>query len=181
MKRLNLNSLLFVFGLAITMFLGACNSDPCKDDPCGPNGDCIAVGDDYDCVCDAGYEGVNCETLSRDKFLSATGGTSTWDATDVCTSSAGTNTYPYDATISIASAGDDRVLVNNFAGLGTTINIPGSVNGNTITLANGTYAGGQLSNATATISNSNNAISVTYTFTTGSGVTESCTGTWTRL
>jgi probable HAF family extracellular repeat protein len=35
--------------------------DPCSAQPC-ENGSCVVVGDAYQCTCDDGYEGDNCET-----------------------------------------------------------------------------------------------------------------------
>lgn len=49
---------------AITFLLFSC-SDPCDDIDCGTNGTC----DDGTCLCSDGYEGLNCETESRTKYL----------------------------------------------------------------------------------------------------------------
>jgi hypothetical protein len=43
----------------------SCNRDKCKTIVCAHNGVC----DGGICLCPAGYEGSNCETVSRDKFL----------------------------------------------------------------------------------------------------------------
>lgn len=49
---------------AITFLLFSC-SDPCDDVDCGTNGTC----DDGTCLCSDGYEGMNCETETRAKYL----------------------------------------------------------------------------------------------------------------
>jgi len=40
-------------------------SDPCDEVNCGANGQC----NEGICLCDDGFEGENCETASRDRFL----------------------------------------------------------------------------------------------------------------
>lgn len=50
--------------LAITLFMFSC-SDACDDVDCGANGSC----DDGICICVDGYEGTNCETEIRTKYL----------------------------------------------------------------------------------------------------------------
>ena len=64
MKRLTF----FIF--LTTLFLASC-SDPCDDVNCGANGSC----DDGICNCDEWFEGTNCETETRGKFLG------TWNST----------------------------------------------------------------------------------------------------
>jgi len=56
-------SLSFLSAL-ILIFLTSC-SDPCDDVNCGENGSC----DEGICLCDTGYEGVNCEAKEIDKFI----------------------------------------------------------------------------------------------------------------
>ena len=42
--------------------LADCTNDPCKDKDCSKHGKCSAAsGGGYQCKCDAGYEGTNCE------------------------------------------------------------------------------------------------------------------------
>lgn len=43
----------------------SCNRDKCKTIVCANGGVC----NDGSCTCPAGYEGTNCETVSRNKFL----------------------------------------------------------------------------------------------------------------
>ena len=55
--------------VTLTAFLSigyfSCNRDKCKTIVCGNGGVCNGGT----CICPAGYEGTNCQTVSRDKFL----------------------------------------------------------------------------------------------------------------
>ncbi len=54
-----------IYALAIFLFLIASScKDPCKEVNCN-NGTCL----EGTCLCDDGYEGVNCDQLERDKFV----------------------------------------------------------------------------------------------------------------
>src|SRR5579871_4978211 len=55
-------STLFIFAAVVYM---SCNRDKCKTIVCAHGGVCNSGG----CICPSGYEGSNCETVSRDKFL----------------------------------------------------------------------------------------------------------------
>jgi len=50
---------------AVTIFNACGSTDKCESVNCGLNGVC----NDGTCVCDAGYEGTNCETQIRQKYL----------------------------------------------------------------------------------------------------------------
>jgi hypothetical protein len=47
--------------------LPSCSKDKCKDVTCQNGGTCN--DDDGSCTCATGYEGANCETAMRDKFI----------------------------------------------------------------------------------------------------------------
>lgn len=72
----------------------ACNKDKCKDVVCQHSGTCS----EGNCTCTTGYEGTNCETLSRAKFIG------TYVGTEICT--AGTDNY----SITLAANSDDLKL-----------------------------------------------------------------------
>jgi hypothetical protein len=65
----NLKSILLAGFLTVGAFSSAvftsCNPDACKDVVCQNGGTCT----DGTCACPTGFEGSNCETLSRAKFL----------------------------------------------------------------------------------------------------------------
>lgn len=50
--------------MGIAFYLSGCKQDPCEEVEC-LNGTC----DSGSCICEPGYEGEDCGTLSRDKFL----------------------------------------------------------------------------------------------------------------
>lgn len=64
-----------------TVLYTSCNPDPCKDVTCQNGGTC----NEGNCVCPTGYEGTNCETKSRDKFIG------TYVGNEICT--VGTDNY----------------------------------------------------------------------------------------
>lgn len=68
----------------------SCSKDECKDVVCQNGGTCS----EGNCTCPTGYEGTNCETKSRDKFVG------TYTGTEIC--SAGTDAY----TITLAANSD---------------------------------------------------------------------------
>lgn len=51
------------FSASLLCLMFAC-SDPCDDVNCGDNGSC----DDGTCICETGYEGTNCESLTIDRY-----------------------------------------------------------------------------------------------------------------
>ena len=49
----------------VSMTFVSCNRDKCKSVVCAHNGVC----DGGACTCPSGYEGSNCETVARDKYV----------------------------------------------------------------------------------------------------------------
>lgn len=92
-----------IFSLALSfaaIALTGCK-DPCKDVACQNAGTC----DDGTCICATGYEGTNCETEQRAKFLA------TYNVQESCTFFGNDN-----FTISIAPSaqgGVTGVVINN--------------------------------------------------------------------
>ena len=95
--------------LSLVMFM-AC-SDPCDDVDCG-NGVC----DDGTCICDAGYEGLNCETEIRAKYLGTYSGdiSSCFEGLGL-----GSGIIPAQFTMIQATVAADPSNINN-----VTINTP---------------------------------------------------------
>lgn len=48
-----------------SLLTGSCNRDKCKTVVCAYNGVCNGGA----CICQSGYEGSNCETITRNKYL----------------------------------------------------------------------------------------------------------------
>jgi hypothetical protein len=133
---------------AVCLGISGC-SDPCDSMNCGSNGTCT----DGDCLCDAGFDGLNCETELRAKFL---GG---YNATETCQS----GTYTYEMSISANPGSPDQVnifilgdvvltlmaVVDRFGlsipyqSVGTgTISGTGNIAGNVLTITTNTTSGG---------------------------------------
>lgn len=138
-------SLLTMIALATVLFYNSCTDDPCKDVVC-VNGECV----DGTCACDAGYEGTDCSTEQRAKFI----GVYSVTGTVTCPVTGG-GTIP-TSTLNISNSSSDvSKIVIDFAGAltvigtvtGTSLTIEsqlvsgftytgsGSINGNNITLA----------------------------------------------
>lgn len=122
-----------------------------------------------DKVCATGYEGEDCKTLSRTKFVGS------WRGTEECT--AGDDNY----TIQIAAGtGNDLSLIysnvynQNFTATGTVT----GPNGFTF---EGTGAGSVTFSGTAVYNASTGQLVVDYKIYTGSVLTNSCTFTGTKL
>jgi hypothetical protein len=151
--------ILGVVAVSIISF-SACETDACKDVNCGDNGTCV----DGDCVCDSGYEGVNCQTEERAKFIGS------YSVTEACTS----GNYSYSMTITTSSTGVDKIVAQNFGDY--SVDLIGTVDGSSVSFANQTVGGGTFS-ATGQISGS--ILTISYTVTAGSS-NDSCTITATK-
>jgi hypothetical protein len=164
-KPMTLRDLFLPLLVAGTLLATGCKKDPCKDVSC-LNGAACADGK---CLCTTGYEGDNCGTETRAKFLS------TYNVTESCPS----GNFNYQITITTSSAGVDRVIINNFGGYG--VSVSGTISGSSINIptqqvdVQGTAAtfsgGGQLNG---------NIMTITYTISSGS-ISETCTKTCTKL
>ena len=89
-----------MLGLALVAFTATgCKKDECKDKNCG-NGSCV----DGSCVCNTGYEGSECGTEKRAKFLGS------WTATETCTS----GNFNWTMTSTASSQGVTAFIFNNF-------------------------------------------------------------------
>ncbi len=124
-----------------------------------------------DTACPVGYEGSDCKTLSRDKFIG------TWTGKDVCTS----GPYTYDMVITASSASAVNALISNPGGFGSAISISGEItDGSTLTFTNQDVGSGRTLNGKMTINGSNSSVTFDYTVTDGLGGTDDCVGTFTK-
>jgi hypothetical protein len=145
----------------------ACNKDKCKDVNCANGGTCNAGN----CVCATGYEGTNCETQSRTKFVK------TWAATDTLTG--GSFRTSYVGSISAASGADvTQVIIgntfsDNFFSIGpikanisadSTINIPSQKpdNNHYVLSGTGVLSGGVLKISYTITNDSTNSTQAYY-------------------
>ena len=133
----------------------SCTKDKCKDVTCNNGGTCS----DGNCTCASGYEGTNCDSLSRNKFLKS-GGVATYitgTGQDTCYSPG------YTMTISPSSAADE-ITISNFAGYGTSATVTGvKVSGTTFTKTGTVTAGSvTLSNISGSINTAGTEITFSY-------------------
>jgi hypothetical protein len=160
----------FIGALAIgtAMFFTGC-ADECKDVVCN-SGECV----EGDCVCDAGYEGVDCSVAYNAKFSGTYGLTETCDST-------GTDNY----SVTVAPNSSDASKAN-FTGLyrEAQASVPANIgaDGLSFTLSTTDVGPGSIvSNGTCTANTDGSTINVVYKFTNETtNAFESCTAVLTR-
>jgi len=122
------------------------------------------------CSCAPGYEGSDCSTLQRTKFL---GG---YTVNESCDS----GIYNYDFFIEASTAGVTRVLLTNFGAVdGSTVSA--SVSGTTLNIAQQSFmVGGQNWGVVGTGQLNGTTLTMTYTLTFPDNTTDGCTSTCTK-
>lgn len=124
-----------------------------------------------DTACPVGYEGSDCKTLSRDKFVA------TWSGSDVCTS----GSYTIDMVVSSSSSSEVKALLSNPGGFGSAVSITGEItDSGTLTFTNQDVGGGRNLNGKITINSTGTSITFDYTVTDTSGGSDNCVGTYTK-
>ena len=120
-----------ILGVAAVATIGmaSCDTDPCSEVECGDYGTCLEGA----CVCDAGFEGDDCATMSRDKFV----GTYLASGTATCPVSGNGTFDNVTTTVGISSTGADRATFD----FGGAVLLTCTVNGNDITVVNATVDG----------------------------------------
>ena len=99
MKRILITSLATLLVFTATLF-NACKPDKCKEVSCAFGGTCK----DGSCLCQIGYEGEHCETVTRDKFKGQ------WNVNED-----GTLSSPAQFTTSIEDGAQiNQVAIHNF-------------------------------------------------------------------
>ena len=158
MKKFSIlgGSLLASMVIAVMVFFNACTDDPCKDVNCLNGGNCV----DGTCVCATGYEGTDCSTEMREKFL----GTYLLSGTDNMG-----NTYTNISTTIGASSSAVNKIVITIAGSYT---IPATLNSSTsFTIDPTTHSGfnfsgsGSINGTTLSVTINQEAGGVTTIFT----------------
>lgn len=144
-----------------TVGMTSCDTDPCADVECGEYGTCL----EGDCVCDAGFEGTNCDVLSRDEFIAS------YAVSESCTS----GNYTYNGTVSASATGMDKIVFGNFGDFG--VDLVGTVDDNSVTFAS--QSGGTTATFSGSGQISGNILTITYTVTDGTD-SDSCTMTCTK-
>ncbi len=166
MKK-NLNSLLAAFGFAVLVtFMASCGGDKCADVDCGTNGSCL----EGDCNCNAGYEGTQCQTLSRAKFVY-----DSWNVKEnpCVRDSCGKVVVPSCPDfVSAIKSGDgvDGILITNFGNYGNAVQVKGTVLKDNITLIETIIGAGTANPATANGNgkiNADGTVTINYTIKQG--------------
>ena len=161
-----LQKLTFMVSTLVILSIVSCTEDPCADVSCLNGGTC----NDGTCACAAGYEGVDCGTEQRTKFIS------TYSFNESCTS----GTYSYTCNIGTSSSGVTKVLLSNFAAL-TGSTISATVSGTTLNIAQQNFAlSGQNWGIVGTGQINGSLLTITYTLTFPDNSTDACTATGTK-
>lgn len=125
-----------------------------------------------DKTCDAGYEGSDCKTEVRTKFLG------TWTANDKTGTS---TTLVYTVPVSVGSTVTSILIGNKFSDDFFTNNITATVSGTTFTIPEQTPDGSASYKVKGEGSIANGKITINYTLTQPvTGTTQNYTGTWSK-
>jgi len=105
MKKIALfgSSILATLTFAMFLFYQSCTPDPCKDVTCLNGGTCTTGT----CTCVAGYEGTDCSTEMRTKFI----GTYNLGGNYSCNGASGTGPISGSATIATSSTAVTKMLL----------------------------------------------------------------------
>ncbi len=163
-KHIALSAVLTFSAFGAVMYT-SCSKDECKDVVCQNGGTCA----EGKCTCTTGYEGTNCETKSRDKFVG------TYTGTEIC--STGNDTYSV-----VVTANSDAIKLT-MTGLYNDPSAPYTA----ICTMTGTdafsFSGSSSASAAIVFSGtgtlSGNQLKIVYTVTNGV-TTNSCTYTGTK-
>lgn len=146
----------------ITISVSSCKVDPCEEVTCLNGGVCDAG----DCLCETGYEGINCETEQR---LALVGD---YTVEETCN----LGSFSYNISMTANSAIGTEITLNNFGDF--NFSISGSVSGTTVTFTD------QVGNA-STINGigqlENGVLTIDYTMVTSAGQTLDCIMTCTPV
>lgn len=120
-----------IFFAAMILSLGwlGCKS-PCDGLDCGKYGKCDKAT--ATCICDTGYEGLQCETRTITKFIGS------FQCDEICDS--GSNTY--EVTIAEDLARQNGITLENL--YSTPITINGTVEGNNLQIATQPFGNGSI-------------------------------------
>ena len=123
-------------------------------------------------VCDAGFEGSDCKTEMRAKFLS-----SNYSVTEIATVSGSFG--PYNASITSSSTDVKKIFFNNFGDFTANITEVGTVDAtNSVTIAAQTVSGYTI-NGSGTMSGT--TLTISYSVSAASGGSETSVATWHKL
>ncbi len=160
---------LLTIGAFSAVLYTSCSKDACKGVTCNNGGTCSGGT----CTCTTGYEGSDCSTLSRAKFVKS------WSASDLITG--GSTPLSYTANIAAGTGSDvtQVIIGNSFSDNFFTVGpITATVTGSTITIPSQNPDGNKYAvSGTGTLAN--NIITWSYTIKNDStSATQVYSGTW---
>ena len=100
------------------VYFNSCKKDPCKDVVCNNGGTCV----DGTCSCTTGYEGADCSTEMRTKFLLSTAGFTDAGTSDSSYNNTTGHSYSgltYNMTIT-KGTGINDLIISGIGGYGCT-------------------------------------------------------------
>ena len=159
-------SALFTLGAFSAITYTSCNKDECKDVVCQNGGTCLEGA----CSCATGYEGTNCETAQRAKFIKS------WAAIDKNITDNSNLTY---SALIVAGTTITDVNISDFSDEYFMGVVKATVSGNTITIATQAPDGdGYTVEGTGAYNTTDKKITWTYTIKNPLGASQSYSGTW---
>lgn len=159
--------LVVFFALAIS---SGCTKDPCKDVSCNSHGTCASGL----CSCSTGYEGTNCETESRERFIGNWTGPISFTGP---LAGSGTTTI----AISKGSAIDGIVVNNLFTCSSISLPLNATVKGSNVQSIAGTACSGiNLTFSTVSWSASGNSMSFSFAYSVEGVGTGTVSGSFTK-
>lgn len=159
MKNLFSKSAFTMLALSTALFFSSCK-DECKDVTCNNGGVCVEGA----CDCATGYEGSDCSTETRAKFV----GTYSVTGTVTCPVTGNGTITTTSLVVSTSSSAANKIVISVLG-----VNLTGTVSGSSITLDqstqnNFTYTGsGSISgtNLTLTINEQDPSVPETCVYT----------------
>lgn len=147
--------------LLICSALASCKPDPCEDVDCN-NGTC----DSGNCICETGYEGLNCEIQQRLAFIGDYNVSESCDLGD----------FNYMINVTADSEVGSELTIHNIGDF--DFDVIALVDGTSFTIDSVIVTGGTI-NGSGTLSE--DLLNITYTFETTSGQAVNCTMTCTII
>lgn len=126
-------------------------------------------------TCDAGYEGSDCKTELRTKFINEPNG---WEANEIGSRSG--QSPLYTVHVQTSSTGVSKVRITNFWNSFVGDVVADVTTSNTFTIPNQTPDNDQYTVVSGTGTISNNTITIAYSVTDSAGRTDAVAGTWTK-
>lgn len=165
-KRIALSAFLTVSAFCAVLYT-SCSKDECKDVVCQNGGVCSGGT----CTCVTGYEGANCETAVRAKFIKQ------WSASDKEATT--TTTIPTYVSAIVAGTTIADIKISKFSNLFDN-DVVATVSGNVITIPSQQpdNDGYYVTTGTGTYNTTTKQITWSYTLKNPTNIEKSYTGTW---